>query len=117
MISEIEARKLCNSVEIQLILSSYPKGIKELNYKKITTRMKNCEKAITYWTKRYLNLKKKLENIKKSGNVVPLIPEINMENYKKKSQVFEEALLRYSKALKKMTNPNLVSKSIPKKRK
>lgn len=117
MISENEARKLCNSVEIQLVLGSYPRGLRDLNYKKITTRIKNCEKAISYWSGRYENLKKKLDKIKKSGQDVPLIPEINMENFKKKSQIFEETLIRYTKALKKTPSKKLIGKTISKKRK
>jgi hypothetical protein len=117
MISENEARKLCNSVEIQLVLGSYPRGLRDLNYKKITTRIKNCEKAISYWSGRYTILKKKLDKIKKSGQDVPLIPEINMENYKKKARIFEETLSRYNQALKKIPSKKLIEKTISKKRK
>lgn len=116
-VSHKEAIELCNSVEIKLVESSYPQGIKDLTPKKIKTRIKNSEDAVKYWTKRYEKLSKDLNDKKKSGKIVPLLPELKMESFKRKTLLFEECVDRYKKALQKMEKKDLPRKTSSKKRK
>lgn len=65
MISEVEAKKMCNSIEIKLILDSYPPGLELLNEKKIETRIKNCKNKSQYFENRYKELKDHLDLLRK----------------------------------------------------
>ncbi len=98
-ITEKQAKELCNSVEILLVNDSFPKNLKQLTPKKIQIRHKNALKAAEYWKKRYETLKEDLDSRKKSGKLVPLLPELKMQTFQKKSQLFYETAERYRKAL------------------
>lgn len=102
MITEKEAEALCNSVEIKLVKDSFPKGIKKLTPKKIQTRIKNSLKSSEYWNHRYLKLYNELEQKRQSGKIVPLLPELKMETFKKKSQLFKECAERFKAELEQI---------------
>ncbi|MCC5813175.1 MAG: hypothetical protein JJT78_00335 [Leptospira sp.] len=116
-ISQKEAIELCNTVEIKLVESSYPQGLKELSPKKIKTRIKNSEDASSYWNDRYIKLSKELGDKKKSGKMVPLLPELKMESFKRKSLLFKECADRYKNALRVLEKTKLPRNTASKKRK
>jgi hypothetical protein len=113
-ISPKEANELCNTVEIKLVESSYPQGLKELSPKKIKTRIKNSEDAENYWNDRYQKLSQELTAKKKSGKMVPLLPELKMESFKRKSQLFKECAERYRIALKALEKNKSPRNNAPK---
>lgn len=113
-ISEKEAKELCNSVEIKLVQDSFPEKIKQLSPKKITTRLKNSIKAEDYWKKRYEELSEDLNEKKKNGKIVPLLPEIKMDTFKRKSLLFRECSERFKKELINLEKKSKITKSRPK---
>lgn len=106
MISMIEAKQMCNSIEIKLILDSYPDGLESLNDKKILTRIKNCKNKSKYYELRYNEMNDQFDLLRKEKKMIPLIPEIKMNSFKQKKKLFIETEDRYQKALNKRTKKN-----------
>lgn len=96
-ISEKEAQKLCNCVEYRLVQDSLSPNIEQLSLNKVQTRIRNCEKAVEYWVARYQSMKEEFAILEKSGKPVPILPAIKMDNHRRKSIVFQQALDRFNK--------------------